>query len=298
MTVYPLVFHLSFFGLFQLEITGYGIMLAIAFWLAGWVIDRELKRRDMNRNLASDIVVAALIGGVVGAKLWYVALTGDPHTLFSRGGFVWYGGLIGGTLGVLLVLWWKRIPVRFAMDLVAPALAVGYAVGRVGCFVVEDDYGLPSHLPWAMKFPEGLPPTTAANLQHFGAVIPPGTPPSQVLAVHPTELYEVAAMLVVFWILWRLRGHRHATGWLFGVYMVLAGIERFLVEFLRAKDDRVLHGFTIAQATSVAVILVGLALVRRWSEDDGFSAAGVAALEPVREPAATERSMQSPARRP
>jgi phosphatidylglycerol---prolipoprotein diacylglyceryl transferase len=275
MTLYPLVFHL-----FGLEITGYGIMLMIAFLMAGWVMDRELRRRAMNRDFASDVVVAALIGGIVGAKLWYVLLTGDPATILSRGGFVWYGGLAGGAAGVILVGWLKRVPIRFTMDLAAPALALGYAIGRVGCFVVEDDYGIPTHLPWAVKFPQGLPPTTAANLARFNVTIPPGTPPTQVLAVHPTELYEVAAMLFVFWILWRLRRNRYATGWLFGVYMILAGLERFLVEFVRAKDDRVLHGFTLAQLASVIVMLVGVALVRIWWRDDGFSAKGVESLAP------------------
>jgi phosphatidylglycerol:prolipoprotein diacylglycerol transferase len=275
MTVYPFVFHI-----FGLEITGYGIMLMIAFLMAGWVMDKELRRRGLNRDFASDVVVAALIGGIVGAKLWYVALTGDPARILSRGGFVWYGGLAGGAIGVIFVGWLKRIPIRFTMDLTAPALAVGYAIGRVGCFLVEDDYGIPTHLPWGVKFPQGLPPTTAANLERFRVHIPAGTPPNQVLAVHPTELYEVAAMLFVFWILWRLRRNRHATGWLFGLYMVLAGIERFLVEFVRAKDDRILHGFTLAQAASVIVVIVGVVLLRRWWRDDGFSVADVESLVP------------------
>ena len=157
------------------------------------------------------------------------------------------------------------------MGLVAPALTLGYALGRIGCFVVEDDYGLPTTLPWGVKFPQGTPPTTAEYLMRdFGVHLPAGTAPSTLLAVQPTELYEVALMLLAFWFIWRMRRHAHATGWLFGLYLVLGGIERFLVEFVRAKDDRVLGPFTIAQAASVVMVLVGALLLSRWLRPDGF----------------------------
>jgi phosphatidylglycerol:prolipoprotein diacylglycerol transferase len=267
MTLYPLILKLG-----PLTITGYGLMMMAGFLLAGWAMQRELHRRGLNEEYAADIVVAGVIGGIVGAKLWYVALTGDAAALFSRGGLVWYGGFIGGVLAVILNGWRRRVPLRLTMEITAPALAVGYAIGRVGCFLVQDDYGVPTSLPWGVKFPQGLPPTTAGNLQQmFGAPVPPGTQPWEVLAVHPTQLYEVAAMLVVFWILWRLRVHHHAAGWLFGLYLMLAGTERFLVEFLRAKDDRVLGGFTVAQATSLGLVLVGAVLATKWAKPDSFA---------------------------
>ena len=279
MTVYPLILKLG-----PLTVTGYGLMMMLAFLVAGWAIQRELGRRNLNPEYAADVVVFAVIGGIAGAKLWYVALTGDPGALFSRGGLVWYGGFIGGVVAVMLNGWRKRVPLRLTMDLVAPALAVGYALGRVGCFVVEDDYGMPTSLPWGMRFPQGLPPTTAGNLgQLYHVVIPPNTPPWEVLAVHPTQLYEVAAMLFAFWILWRLRTHQHATGWLFGVYLVLAGVERFLVEFLRAKDDRFLGSFTIAQLASVVLAVAGVILMTSWSQRDEVTipeGSGVLAGEP------------------
>ncbi len=259
MTVYPLVFKLG-----PITITGYGLMMMVGFLVGGWAMQRELLRRKMNEEYAADIVVAAVIGGIVGAKLWYVALTGDPAALLSRGGLVWYGGFIGGVAAVIFNGWRKHVPITLTMELTAPALAVGYALGRVGCFLVQDDYGIPSTVPWAMKFPEGLPPTTAANLRALGIDVPAELPPWEVLAVHPTQLYETAAMLFGFWVLWRLRRHLHAPGWLFGVYLVIAGIERFLVEFLRAKDDRVLGSFTLAQATSIAVLATGLLLLSRF----------------------------------
>ncbi len=262
MPIYPLVFHVG-----PLEVTGYGIMMMVAFLMGGWLIALELRRRELAEDYAADMVAAAVVGGIIGAKLWYVALTRDPGALFSRGGLVWYGGFLGGTLAVILNGWRLRVPLRWTMQLAAPALAAAYALGRVGCFLVNDDYGRPSNLPWAVKFPRGLPPSTAGNLEHlFGVAVPPGTDPSTVLAVHPTQLYEVGAMLVAFAILWRLRTAERPIGWLFGVYLVFAGAERFLVEILRAKDDRFLGPFTLAQLTSVLLIVIGTGLIGVWRE--------------------------------
>lgn len=259
MTVFPFVIHLGSF-----EVTGYGIMMMVAFLAGSWLIALELRRRGFREEYASDVTLAALVGGIIGAKLWYVALTGDLATLFSRGGLVWYGGFIGGALGVVLNGWRLRVPIRWTAQLVAPALAAAYALGRVGCFIVNDDYGRPTSLPWAMKFPQGLPPSTAGNMtQLFGIPVPPGTDPSTVLAVHPTQLYEIAAMLVVFAILWRWRTLARGTGWLFGAYLVFAGIERFLVEIVRAKDDRFVGPFTLAQVTSVLLVIIGTMVMRR-----------------------------------
>lgn len=260
MTIYPLIFHLG-----PLEVTGYGLMLMVAFLMGGWLIARQLREAQLREDYAADIVAAAVIGGIIGAKLWYVALTRDPGALLSRGGLVWYGGFIGGALAVIFNGWRLGVPLRWTMQLAAPALAAAYALGRVGCFLVNDDYGRPTNLPWAVKFPQGLPPSTAGNLhQLFGVPVPAGTDPSSVLAVHPTQLYEVATMLLAFGILWSLRKRGHPTGWLFGLYLVFAGVERFLVEIVRAKDDRFLGPFTLAQLTSVILVGVGILLLTVW----------------------------------
>jgi phosphatidylglycerol:prolipoprotein diacylglycerol transferase len=260
MTVYPFVFHLG-----TLEVTGYGIMLMVAFLVGGWLIALELRRRGLADDYAADVVAAAVVGGIIGAKLWYVALTGDPRAFFSRGGLVYYGGFLGGAAAVILNGWRLRVPLRWTMHLNAPALAAAYALGRVGCFMVNDDYGRPSSLPWAVRFPRGLPPSTAGNLENlFGIGVPAGTDPATVLTVHPTQLYETATMLVVFALLWRLSTGPRPVGWLFGLYLVFAGTERFLVEFLRAKDDRFLGPFTLAQLTSVLLVLVGAGLMSVW----------------------------------
>lgn len=259
MPVYPFNIHLG-----PVEVTGYGIMMMVGFLMGGWLIALELGRRGLNRDYSSDIVIAALVGGIVGAKLWYVVLTKDPGALFSRGGLVWYGGFLGGVVAVLLNGWRLGVPARWTVQIMAPALAAAYALGRVGCFLVGDDYGRPTDLPWAVSFPEGLPPTTAGNLAVFGVPLPPDTDPSAILAVHPTQLYEAGLMFLAFAILWRLRLKAWGTGALFGIYLVMAGTERFFVEILRAKDDRFFSGFTAAQLTSVALVLVGVALFARW----------------------------------
>ena len=264
MTIYPLTF-----SLFGLEVTGFGIMMMLAFLAAGWVMQLELQRRRLNPEFSADIVVAAVVGGILGARLWYVALHGGP--LISRAGLVWYGGFLGGVAAVIAMSWWKRVPIRFTFELTAPALALGHGLGRVGCFLVQDDYGVPTTLPWGMRFPQGQPPTTAAALARWGIDIPPGTPPETVLAVHPTQLYEVAALLFVFWLLWRQRRHGHAVGWLFGGYLVAVGVERFLVEVLRAKDDRLLGALTLAQVTSLVLVVAGSGILVRLRRPDGFT---------------------------
>jgi len=259
MTVYPFIIHLG-----PLEITGYGLMLMVAFLTGGWLIARQLRENNLREDYAADMVAAAVVGGIIGAKLWYVALTRDPGALFSRGGLVWYGGFIGGALAVILNGWRLRVPLRWTMQLAAPALAAAYALGRVGCFLVNDDYGQPTNLPWGVKFPNGSPPSTAANLHAFGVTLSPGLDPSTVMTVHPTQLYEVAAMLVAFAVLWVLRKKGRPVGWLFGIYLVFAGIERFLVEIVRAKDDRLLGPFTVAQLASVILVALGALLMVMW----------------------------------
>jgi phosphatidylglycerol:prolipoprotein diacylglycerol transferase len=263
MTIYPFVVRLG-----PLEITGYGLMMMVAFLMGGWLIAIELKRRGMTEDYAADSVAAAVIGGIIGAKLWYVAITQDMDALFSRGGLVWYGGFIGGTIAVILNGWRLKVPLRWTMQLVAPALPAAYALGRVGCFLVNDDYGRPTDLPWAVKFPRGLPPSTAASMEQlFGIPVPPGTDPSTVLAVHPTQIYEAILMLAAFMLLWSLRKSDRPIGWIFGLYLALAGVERFLIEILRAKDDRFLGPFTLAQLTSVVLVAIGVWLMMKLREN-------------------------------
>jgi len=264
MTIFPFVFQLG-----PLEITGYGLMMMVAFLMGGWLIALELKRRGLSEDYAADMIAAAVIGGIVGAKLWYVAVAQDAGALFSRGGLVWYGGFIGGTAAVILNGWRLKVPIRWTMQLAAPALAAAYALGRIGCFLVNDDYGRPTDLPWGVKFPQGLPPSTAVSMEQlFGIPVAPGTDPSTVLSVHPTQIYEAIIMLGAFMLLWSLRKRGHSIGWIFGLYLAIAGVERFLIEILRAKDDRFLGPFTLAQLTSVILVAFGIWIMLKLRKAD------------------------------
>src|SRR3989442_6518556 len=135
-----------------------------------------------------------------------------------------------------------------------------------------------------MKFPEGLPPPPVAELTSMHVQFPPGTDPGQLVAVHPTQIYETALMLAAFWLLWRLREHHHAIGWRFGVYLVLAGVERFLIEFVRAKDDRLLGPLTLAQATSALLVLVAIVILRQLDAPEPAGAPAPPYLQPRRAP--------------
>lgn len=242
-----------------LQITGFGLAMLLAFVIGQMAASEELDRRGWSSEIMGDITVAAVIGGLLGAKLYYAALTGDPSAIFSRAGFVFWGGLIGGILGSVIVVLLKKDSFAKISDAAAPGLAAAYAVGRTGCWAVGDDYGRPWNSPFAVAFPDGAPPSTVANLtQQFGLKEYADLPMNQVLAVHPTQLYEVAMGLLMFWIIWRVRDHKHAMGWLFGLYCVLQGVERFIVEFFRAKDDRFFGVLTMAQVIAIGFVVAGV----------------------------------------
>jgi phosphatidylglycerol---prolipoprotein diacylglyceryl transferase len=245
------------------EITTFGLMMFLAFIGAGWVLSRQLQKRGIHEDVASSMVMAAAIGGIIGAKNYYAILFHDWHLLFERAGLVWYGGLIGGAIAVSWVIVRNRVPFFTAADAAAPALAIGYCLGRIGCFLVGDDYGAPTNSWVGIAFPKGAPPTTAASLREFGVRVDPSIPPDQVLRVHPTQLYESASALLMFLILMRYNKREHAPGRAFGLFLIMLGIERFLVEIVRAKDDRFLGPFTVAQLFSVICVVIGAVLVAR-----------------------------------
>lgn len=242
----------------RIEITGFGIAMLLAFIIAQFVMSSELERRGHEAAVAamSDITVAAVIGGLIGAKLWYVLLTGEG--VFSRGGFVFWGGLLGGIASTFAVMRWKKISFWRIADVGGIGLAAAYAVGRTGCWAVGDDYGRAWNGPFAVAFPEGAPPSIVHNMvEQFGQTSLSNRPFLQLVGTYPTQLFEVAMGLVMFGVLWRLRKHAHAEGWLFGVYCMLAGVERFIVEFWRAKDDRMFGVLTLAQVVAIGFIAAG-----------------------------------------
>src|SRR5919199_4996440 len=201
----------------------FGLMMGLAFVVAGGLVARRLKELDKPVDWAYEMVFAALVGGIVGARLWWVAENWSDAkddfvgSLFSGSGLVWYGGAIGGAICVLAWAWRRGFLNLTLLDVAAPALAAGYAIGRIGCQLAGDgDYGIPWDGPWAMAYPHGTVPTTEQ--------------------VHPTPVYETISMLVVAAVLWRLRD-RWRPGTLFALYLILAGTERFLVEVIRRNDD-------------------------------------------------------------
>ncbi len=231
-----------------LTIQTFGLMFALAFVAAGWLVAIRLRELGKDVDWSYEVVLAAAAGGLIGSKLWYAVEQGDwsLDQLFSGGGLVWYGGLLGGAVAVGLYARYRDMLNLQLLDIMAPALALGYAVGRIGCQLSGDgDYGQPWDGPLAMGYPDGTVPT------------PPG------VEVHPTPVYETVAMLGLAWLLWRLRD-RFAHGMLFALYLMLAGLERFLVEFVR-RNEAVLASLTPAQLFSLAMIAAGAAMWLRLS---------------------------------
>jgi phosphatidylglycerol:prolipoprotein diacylglycerol transferase len=238
--MYPVLFRIGDF-----EVTSFGVMVAIAALVGIWVFGSELARSGLPED-ASNAAVVGVIGGFVGAKvLWTIEFSGTGSVaslLFSRGGFSWFGGLLGGVGAGLWSLHRHRVPLIPALSAATPALAAGHAIGRIGCFLVGDDYGRPSGLPWAVAFPQGLPPT--------------------IVPVHPTQLYESFALVLLAWALIEWRRRRTPDAIVLGRYLVLAGSIRFAIEFIRI-NRQILGPLTLAQLIALSLSAAGAALLFR-----------------------------------
>ncbi len=257
-----------------LTLQTFGIMFALGFVAAGALVARRLKELGRPVDWAYEMVFAALIGGIVGARLDFVIQNYDSvkddllGNIFSGAGLVWFGGAIGGAIGVVIWARWRRLLGLSLLDIAAPGLAIGYAVGRIGCQISGDgDYGIPWDGPWAMGYPDGTVPT------------PPG------VTVHPTPIYETLAMGLATYALWRLRD-AFRPGLLFALYLVIAGTGRFLIEFIR-RNDEVALGLTQAQLLSLVMLVAGgawlFAAARRGrlKADDTMRASPPTRLEPA-----------------
>lgn len=238
--MYPTLFR---FGDF--EVTTFGLLVALGALAGLRIFHRELVRSGLPTD-GVDAALIGVVGGLVGAKLiWAIEFRHEApflSLLTSRGGLSWFGGFVGGVGAGLWALRWRRIPLVAALAAASPALAIGHAIGRVGCFLVGDDYGRPSDLPWAVAFPRGLPPTT--------------------VPVHPTQLYEAAGLVLIAWLLvrWRRNGIRDVA--VFGRYLVLAGALRFAIEFVRV-NAQIAGPLTLAQLFSGALVAAGLVILMR-----------------------------------
>ena len=236
--MYPVLFTIGDF-----EVTSFGVLVAVGALVGLWMFQRELRRSGLPAD-ALDAAIAGVIGGLAGAKLlWVLEHLGEGRVvnlLLSRGGMSWFGGFAGGVLAGLVVMQRKRLPKIAVLAAATPALAFGHLIGRIGCFLVGDDYGRPSDLPWAVAFPQGLPPTT--------------------VRVHPTQLYEAIGLGTLGWVLLRWRRHGIDDDVVLGRYLVAAGALRFGIEFIRV-NRRVLWGLSVAHLVSLAVIVVGIGML-------------------------------------
>jgi phosphatidylglycerol---prolipoprotein diacylglyceryl transferase len=245
----------------------FGLMVAAAMVAAYYVLRADMGRRSLapkDSPLAEMFIAVPCLCGIVGAKLYHVLespreLLADPMgELLSRYGLAWFGGLIAGFAAFVWLARVKRIPLLEMLDAGSPAAALGYGIGRIGCLLSGDgDYGKPTSWPspWGMAFPNGTVPTTETCVQH-------GWPAN--CRVYPTPIYELIVACIIAWILWRIGARflpkRPASrGLVFAAYLVLTGVARFLVEFIRI-NPRSFFGLTNAQAASLLSLVVGVAL--------------------------------------
>ena len=226
----------------SIAISSFGVMLAIAFLVGYWITVKRMEEEGIDPAPAPNMLLWIMLGGVGGSKLYFAIdvsiREGLPFfdLLFARAGITFYGGLIGGAIAAILSAIKYGVPVRGLSACVAPALAVGQGLGRIGCFLVGDDYGIVSDVPWAIAFPQEAPPTD--------------------LPVHPTQLYEAAWLFPVAAFLW---WRRKRSPFLFGEYLALNGLGRVFIENWRV-NDQVLFGLTEPQLIGVGLIIVGITL--------------------------------------
>lgn len=271
--MYPELFHLG-----PITIYSFGLMMAAAFLTANFLFTKETKKRGYGDELPSTVTLIALIAGVAGSKLFHVIenptdfLRNPIGSLVSGAGLTFFGGLLTAIFCIALYLRKKKIPFLDVADAVAPALILAYGIGRIGCQLAGDgDYGIPSTLPWAMGYPQGVVSTLSATnveLRNKFMEMYPGTPVPIDIAVHPTPVYETLLCLLFFFILMKMRKYASTqqTGWLFGLYLLFSGIERFPVEFIRLNP--LYLGLSQAQWIAIGLAVAGLILMKLRSRKD------------------------------
>ena len=232
------------FSIFGMDVQAYGVSKALAALVAGYLLGRAFERRGLSRDRAHSLVMWATIWGFVGAKVYYLLEHMSDLSWHHLGGmgFTWYGGLLGGTTAALAIIRRHRLPLSTVADSAAIPLTLAYGIGRLGCLWSGDGtYGRPTDLPWGMTFPSGVVPT--------------------LIPVHPTPLYESIAAVFIAAALWAIRNHA-SRGGVFGAYLLLSGVSRLLVEFLRINQPA-LFGLTQPQLWAVVSAAAGVALLLR-----------------------------------
>ena len=248
--MHPILLEIGPFKIYSL-----GVFWALGALAGGLIVRLELKRYRYNPDLAATMTFAGVFAGLAGARLlfifeeWSQFIRSPLEFLWSGSGFSWYGGLLGGVLAVTWIVRRNALPWLRIADICAPGLALGYGIGRIGCFLAGDaTWGTVTDVPWATAFPNAI----------YGWVNPlTGEPYPPGARVHPTQLYELIQSLIVFGILWRVRERDYRDGATFSLYLILAGSMRFLVEFWRANPEVAL-GFTEYQWISIALVGLGL----------------------------------------
>jgi phosphatidylglycerol:prolipoprotein diacylglycerol transferase len=251
--MYPVIFQIG-----PLTIYSFGALMALAALCALWVVHAEIKRRGFNPELASTMVFAAAVGGLVGARLLFIVeewnnfLVAPFNYIFTGAGFTWYGGFLGGVTAVFWVVKKNKIPCLIGADIAALAVALAYGVGRIGCHIAGDgDWGKVTDVPWGVAYTNAIvgwvDPTT-------GIPYPPG------VRVHPTPIYEFIEGVIVFAILWSLRKKNLPPGTIAWLYLILGGVARFGVEFWRINPPLAL-GLSEAQWFSLALMALGVLLL-------------------------------------
>jgi phosphatidylglycerol:prolipoprotein diacylglycerol transferase len=251
--MYPDIFTIPSFTLLGLKIPAFtlhsfGLMAMLGFLIPTLIMRREFGRINVDPEMSSNVAVAAIIGGFVGARLYYIFehwqefLQNPKAFVFTGAGLVWYGGFFGGALAVVWAIRHYRTPFWKTVDVIAPMLLLGQAFGRMGCLLAADgDYGPPSDVPWAMAFPKGVVPTD--------------------VPVHPTPLYDIILLLTLFAVLWKLRQRPFVPGTMFGFYFIAVGVERFITEFWRTTPKIAFGWMSLAQMISIAMIITGLVVI-------------------------------------
>ena len=248
--MYPTLFTIG-----NIEISSFSTMVLVAFLVAYFIGESELKRKGLNSNLADLLLIACVIGGLGGSKVLFLYqnvgfsdFISDP-VRYLASGFTFLGGFLGALLLMWFVTQMKRVKYLLVTDAAAPALVLAYGIGRIGCLLVGDDYGVPTNLPWAIAFPNGSPPTF--------------------LAVHPTQIYDTISMLIFFAILWTIRKKDFPIGWMTAVTLMVLGVQRFMVEFLRSTTPSFVPGLSQAQVISRILVLIGAVLLYKVSQHEG-----------------------------
>jgi phosphatidylglycerol:prolipoprotein diacylglycerol transferase len=259
-TVRPILFKVG-----PLNVYSFGLMMGIGFLVGNYILVKEFTRKRIPANFANELTFIAVVLGIAGSKIlslvedWGSFMKDPLGMMLSPGGLTWYGGFVLAALAIWVDVKRKHQKFLRIADAFAPALILGYGIARIGCHLSGDgDYGIPTDLPWGVNYSRGIVPPSAAfgDFPLIARRFPGGFVPDNTL-LHPTPIYEFVACTVIFLFLWRIRKTIEVDGRLFMVYLVLAGLERLLVEFIRL-NPRLLLGLSEAQLVSLPLIVIGI----------------------------------------